>query len=265
MIDLEIRFDGNVPGLAEHRLSIGSFAKPLKLLLTAARRTANNMIRESGERKEAGVGRLLAEADQIDIQIASLSEGSTIPSCVVTAIPALSQQSNLYAETLAEDAIDRLLSHIERESEGIPRSKWVREYLRELPFGLTSQDYILRVDGIVKREVHVGLMSISSLLTETPYLKQIVGKVIGVGFEPGRHVVKIKSSDADGAETTLTATKKQVDTALEIRSSQVRIVAVVSAGTQRLLRIQEARETPVKLQDSHIFVKWEELLGRLAQ
>ena len=72
----------------EHRLGIGSFAVPLRALLMAARRTANNMIREAVDRKGSEVGRFAAEADRIDIQIVTLDEGSTSPLLLGYSIPA---------------------------------------------------------------------------------------------------------------------------------------------------------------------------------
>jgi hypothetical protein len=266
MIELDISWDGTTPGLAEHRLSIALFATPLRGLLTAARRTANNMLREAMSRKESDTGRLNAEADRIDIQIVSLNTGSTNPSCVVTVTPAPDPQALLWPEGLAEEAIDRLLLDIEHEGRGIPRNTRVREYFRQLPPGITNQDYILRVDGVVKREVHLGVVSIAPDLSDSPYLVELTGNVVALGFDPGRHFVRVKTSDSSASEVTLTATKEQVDRALETLGSAIRILAVCNVGGKKLLRLQRSSERRVRLdQNTYIFEKWRTLLARLAQ
>ena len=103
MIELDIRWDGSAPGLAEHRPSIDSFAEPMRLLLVAVRSTANNMIKASADQKQSGAGRRLALADQIDLQIVSLKAGSTMPSFVITIPPPVDGQASLWPEQLAED------------------------------------------------------------------------------------------------------------------------------------------------------------------
>lgn len=264
MIELKISWDGSAPGLAEHRLSIGSFALPLRTLLIAARRTANNMIREAADRKESDVGRMANEADRIDIQIVELNEGSTAPSCIVSVSEAPGQRMLFWPEGLAEDAIDRLLVDMECESRGIQRNRGVRDYFKQLPPGITKQDYVLKVNGSVRREVHIGAVSIASDLRESPYLIEVTGSVIGVGFEPGRHFVKLKGSD--GSEITLSATANQVDKALEHRSSNVRILALAGTGARKLLRLQPESESPVRLDvNTFVFQKWNHLMARLAQ
>jgi len=266
MIELKILWDGDVPGIAEHRLSVANFGLPLRHLLMAVRRTANNIIREAHDRKTTNVGRFVEEAGGIDIHIASIIGSSVgVESIVSVQVPV--DQSVLWPEGLAEDSIDRVLSDIERESKGSYRNPRIRDYFHALPPGLTKQDYYLVVDGQIKREVHLGTLELSVELEALPYLLEVEGRVIGVGFEPGKNFVRIKSSSASGTEMTLTATPEQVITALEIRGEEVRILGLVfELGRKKLLRIQPLSDARVRLNsERYVFGKWDKLLGRLAQ
>jgi len=171
----------------------------------------------------------------------------------------------IWPEKLAEDAIDRLLGDIEYESRGIQRNKGVREYFRQLPPGLNKQDYILRVDGSVRREVHIGPLNLATDLSEIPYLMEITGNVIGVGFDPGKYFVRIKSTDPSASEVTLMATSIQVDRALENRHERVRALVLSHVGGKKLLRLQLTSDVPMRLDiDGFVFRKWDALLARLA-
>jgi len=265
MIELRIKWDGPVQGLAEHRLSVALFSAPLRKLLSAVRRTASNMLREAGNRRETDTGRLAAEADQIDIEIMSLLEGSSgVASMVSVQIPP--GQMGLWPKGLAEDATDRLLLDIERESRGIRRNQRARDYLESLPQLLTSHDYWLIVDGDERRHVHIGELSLSTVFDEAPYLMEFAGRIIGVGFSPGPHFVRLKLPD--GSDVTLNCDADHVSQALEMHSSDgdVRVLALFSEGTKRLLRIQLSHERRLRLAETEwVFDRWSGVLSRLAQ
>jgi hypothetical protein len=263
MIELNIKWDGVVPGLREHRLSVNAFSNPLHDLLMIIRRTANNMLREATARKETGVGRFSAEAQQIDMHLTSIGEGSADLHSIIE-VEAPGAQIEMWPEGLAADAVDRVLQDIENEGNGIQRNTRVRDYLKGLPPGLSNQDYVLVVDGITRRTVHLTTVVIATDLDALPYLVEIDGRVIGVGFEPGRNFVRVKSDEE--AEITFSATAEQVTAALEIRAEDIRVLAVVQGGIKRLLRIQRRWERHVKLDSKRfIFEKWDGLLARLAQ
>jgi hypothetical protein len=99
-----------------------------------------------------------------------------------------------------------------------------------------------------------------------PFLTEVTGNVIGVGFDPGRHFIRIKSSDVSGTETTFQATAEQVDFALEHRSEYVRVLALAAVGSKRVLRIQPALDNRVRLdRESYVFTKWRGVLAELAK
>ena len=265
MIELEIEWDGNVNGLAEHRLSVAAFGKPLHLFLAALRRKASNMLRESISRKETNVGRLAAEADQIDIEIGAIRQGSSgVNGLISVQLPP--GQQPLWPEGLAADAIGRLIDDIEAESRGVRRNERVRKYLGALHPGITKQYYALRVDGTVEKELTLGSVAITPDLGSLPYLVEHRGRVVGVGFDPGRHFVRIKTSNVDNSEVTLSATQAQVERALEVRGEDVRILALSSANGKKLLRIQVSNEPPIRLDvQAYVFDKWSETLERLSR
>jgi hypothetical protein len=264
MVELRIKWDGPLPGLSEHRLSVAAFAIPLRKLLTAIRRTANNMLREADQRKATDVGRFAAEADRIDLQIASVLEGSSgVQSVVSVEIPP--GQMGFWPEGLAEDAVDRLLSDIDRESRGIRRNSRARNYLEALPPALTSQDYWLYVDGDERRHVHLSSVALPTDLNSVPFLVEFVGRVISVGFPPGRSFVRIQTLK-DGSEVTFSCSQDEVSAALELHAGDVRVMGLVRDDVKRLLRIQAVHQPRVKLDEkSWVFDSWHSVLERLAK
>ncbi len=265
MIRLNIKWSGNVPGIAEHRLSVQHFGTPLRHLLMAVRRTANNILRQAYLRKESDLGRLASEADLIDLQIAGVYESSLgVGSIVDVQMPP--GQMPLMPEQLAGDALDRFLADMEKESNGVRRNNGARRFLLSLPPGLTSQEYRLYINDEERRVVTLGELSIPVSVDSLPFLLELTGDVIGVGFDPGRHVVRIKASDVSGSETTFQATAEQVNLALEYRDSPVRVLALSGMGTKRLLRIQRDDEPRVRLdRDDYVFKKWDPALAELAR
>jgi hypothetical protein len=95
-------------------------------------------------------------------------------------------------------------------------------------------------------------------------LEELSGQVIGVGFEPGRLEVRLKT---DGQILTCAATPEQVEGALTLRGREVRALIVRSA-TNRILRVEDSESPPLEmtepLREQHLYSKWDELLGRLA-
>jgi len=98
---------------------------------------------------------------------------------------------------------------------------------------------------------------------ELPHLCEVVGNIVGVGFDPGRNEVRLKYADR---QLTLSATASQVDRALLLRHAEVRILAMISEPHSRLLRIQDAEtEWSIPPREDAVFKRWDGLLGRLAQ
>jgi hypothetical protein len=261
---LEIKWEGNAPGLAEHRLSLGAFGAPLNLLLAAVRRIASNTLSMATDEKTTG--RFADAARQLDIQIEKLIEGSSGISGVCTFDPQLGAQPYMFFDDLVEQASITLLNALQDESKGHPRNIGVRKYLHSLPPGVSRQTYTLHDNG---KELHAPVviegMELQDVPDDLPHLRELKGYIVGVGFDPGRNEVRVKD---ERDQLHLAATATQVETALELRHSEVRALAVITKQG-RLLRLQSADAQALSITsdylEKHIFQRWDALLRRLAQ
>ena len=264
-IGIKITWDGETPGLREHRLSVAAFAGPLEKLLNALRRRAANIVRDATGREETLRGRIGGEAARIDIEIANLVSGSAGIDGQITLLPPPEGQLALFSD-LAADAADSVLDDLEQEGAGTPRDKCVREYLESLPSGLTRQQYSLTVDGSMRREVVLERVVLAQLGPDLPFLVETDGKLIAVGFDPGRRWIKIKSND--GPEVSINARDETVDRALEWRAKgDISVLYLdLGNGTRKLVRIQPVDEAPPRLDtERFVFQKWKNVLEALAR
>jgi hypothetical protein len=122
----------------------------------------------------------------------------------------------------------------------------------------------LHDNGKTKRRVELGDVTITEL-PELPSLAELEGTIVGVGFDPGRNEVRIK---ADSQFSSWDATDEQVDTALNMRRTTVRVLGVNDGKRVRLVTMARAsaprfQVTPEAI-DEHIFKKWSGAFKRLA-
>ncbi len=262
-VQLDIVWDGDAPGLQEHRLSLGAFGEALTCLLAALRRIATNIVGDAVEGEAAEVGRFANAARQLDIQIESIKEGSSGFAGLVSIHTPQGESMQLF-DDLPQVAGTQLLEAVELESKGTLKNSGVRRYLRALPVGVYRQTYVLHHNGHEFKRVELHSMALSDLLSDLPYLAELSGRIVGVGFEPGRNEIRIKSDE--GRNFTLSASALQVDNALELRSSPIKALAVMQEGGSRLLRLQAAGAGwSMPSREEAIYGKWNALLGRLAQ
>jgi hypothetical protein len=261
-IELEIVWDGDAPGLRDHRLSLGAFSESLSFLLLALRRIATKIVGEAVEGDGPNTGRFTNEARQLDIQIERIVGNSSGFRGAV----ALHNPTGRVAlfDFLAESAGSELLDAIREESHGIMKNFAVRRYLRALPHGVLTQRYVLRDGDRLIRDVSIGTMELPDPLADLAYLREFSGFIVGVGFEPGKSEVLIKSND--GHVQRLAASARQVETALELRGEEIKVLAVIQEPSSRLLRIRKLESSwPTPSRDAALFGKWDELLRRLAR
>lgn len=262
---LKIIWEGTAPGLVEHRLSLGAFGEPLTLLLKAVRRIASNSVGMATD-GEKTTGRFADAARQLDVQIDKLIEGSNGIESVCVFDPKPGAEPFLFFPDLIEQTTSTLLDALEAESKGHVRHGGVRRYLRSLPAGVVRQTYSLHDNGrVIHAPVVIEDMELQDLPEELPYLQEIDGNIIGVGFEPGKNEVRLKT---ENDQVALGATAAQVETALELRHSEVRALAVIGKQS-RLLRVQPVDTPPFEITpefiEKHIFQRWDALLRRLAE
>lgn len=297
---ITIVWDGDTPGLKEHRLSLAEFSPALKSMLVAMRRIASGIVTQAEEVGDAGSrrGRLANLAKQLDLEITGVEEGSLslVLACVLRLAPM--QNAELLAR-LADQTCTEFVAAIEQETTGQLRNDSVRKFLRALPAGITTQSYsVRRSDGVAKtvtvgqmalatlpaditiqlenvrrsdgveKTVTVGQMALATLPAEAPSLQEVTASIVGAGFEPGRLEVRLQDSESK-RQLTCAATAGLVNTALELRAKPVRALVVESAGKLRLLRLRLHDAAPLDLtaekQDELLWQRWDEVLRRFAQ
>lgn len=262
---IKVTWRGPVPGLSEHRISLDAFGPAIDCLLRAYRRIASNMLREAEDRQRPDK-RLRNRAKWLDLQVESVIHGSAGPSLVAVTTPPPGMPYALF-DDLAIRAGMELLESIDAEANGHPRSRSVRNYLQALPQQLGSQHYDFEANGSVLKSVSIGVSKLPEVTGAFPYLIEHVGMVVAVGFEPGAPFVRIAPIDGD-KPVTCDASQEQVETALGLRASPVRTLAV-HGNRHRLLRICRADEQQVSRSPDErkrlVFEKWGELLRRLGQ
>jgi len=136
---LEIIFDGEVPGLSHHRLSLAHFGKSLPALIATIRRIATNFATNAADPAEPrDRGRWTNIARQLDVEISGISRGSAGFESVLSFTPPLGEPPRLFNDIATAVAME-FLDSVESESKGILRNGTVRNFLRTLPSGLTKQ------------------------------------------------------------------------------------------------------------------------------
>ena len=266
---LLIVWDGDVPGLADRRLSLTAFQPALRQLLTAIRRIATDIETKATGPRESARGRFAGEAAKLDVQISEVRGNSPL-AVTASVLPIEAPKWPLIAD-LADAAVDEFLRDVERESNGSPTHYQVRRFLHALPPGLRVQRYShTTADGTPGREVQLGAIDIREPRTAA-HLIELVGAVVGLTFEQGRTEVKVRSSGGD--LMTFAATAEQVDVALSHRHKEVLVLGVSDpAGKPRLLRVvpmSDAGDDRVladpKERIGYITRTWDGVLTRLAR
>lgn len=262
---LRIRWDGDVPGLAEHRISLAGFGNALANLLSALRRIATQMVTSAVENEQPRFGRFASIARQLDIEIVSIEHGSGGFNGLIT-FQESPEMLPIFGEIPERVAVE-LLDSIDEESKGNLRNSSVRRYLNSLPSGLHKQTYEFHLNGDVRKRVEIGDLKIGEIPTDLPYLVESEGSIIGVGFEPGRNEIKVKQ-DAGGI-ANLSSNAETVERALAMRHDKVRTLSVHTSKGTRVITLKLAADSRYKLDPEtakkHIFKRWENVLRQLAK
>jgi hypothetical protein len=261
---LEITYDGTVPGLSEHRLSLNAFGPSLNALLRALRRIATNMVGDAVGGNDVAKGRLKAAAKSIDVELYGVGRGSSVVGGVITFAPPPSPQFPLFAD-VADRAAQEFLDSIELEARGVMRNSGVRGYLRSLPPGLTKHVYTYH-NTRSSRTVTLQDVSIPSVAVP-PVVREQLGVVVGVGFEPGRNEVRLRHPEGKTIQS-FAATEDQVNRAIQFRGTVVRALVLIG-GKSRILRLEAADagryEPTVEDREKLIFERWHGVLNELAR
>jgi len=271
---LKIVWDGDAPGLAQHRLSLAEFGPALNRMLIAMRRIASGIVTQAQEGGDTGLrgGRLAKLASQLDLEITGVEQGSLglTMACVLRLTPEQSAQAADPVSSLADQTCAEFVTAIEHESAGRLRNGMVREYLRALPAGVRSQSYsVQRSDGTVLC-AQVAQVALAQLPADAPALDEVVGSIMGVSFDPSR--LEVRLQDPKSKRTlACSATEALVSKAVELRAVPVRALMVQHAGKLRLLRLcpadvgDDAIRPATEAYDAALWGRWDDLLQRFAQ
>jgi hypothetical protein len=266
--ELKIHYEGDVPGIAEHRLSVSAFGEPLSQLLSTLRRIATQMVRMAVEGERPKVGRFADLGRSLDIEITHINGNSLGIESVISFRPPIQPQAMLpYWDNLPERAGVELLDAIERECRGELANAGIRSYLAMLPPGITRQEYNFHANGRPIKEVRVGAIKLTSMPSELPYLQELTGNIVGVGFDPGRSEVRVKPEGGNVAN--ISATNEEVDRAIDVRHEKVRTLAIHTSKGMRLISLKRASEPRAAFDPEtarrQIDERWREVLRELAK
>lgn len=267
--ELDIHYEGAVPGIESHRLSVSAFGQPLFALLTALRRIATQIMSSAIEGEFPTTGRFADPARNLDIEIVEVNGNSLgLRSVISFHTPLQPPQPDLPIWTdLPERAGVELLNAIERESRGQLANAAVRKYLTALPVGIKRQEYNLHSNGTPIRRIEVGEVKLTQMPNELPFLRRSTGNIVGVGFEPARSEIRVKPDV--GAITSAPANDKEVDRALEMRHEKIRILTVHTSKGTRLISLNRASDPSYKFEPEQarkrIFTRWESVLSALSK
>lgn len=266
-VELEILVEGDVPGVREKRVSLRHFGPAFRELEAAVRSVGSSIIVNALGDPDYGVrgGRRAAEANALDLELATIEDGS-LKMVFVCALAAISSQLNMLP--LAEQTVEEIVHAIDAEAQGRPRNAKVRKFLGAMPAGLTSQTFICRVDGVERNRASLGAFQPKAFAATLPSLFSWSGKVSGVGFDPAtRNEVWLKTAD-DGTNVRCVATPELVNAALSLRGKDVDALTVYDGKTYRLLWLRAVGtglpESDADARAKDLFERWGGVLRRLA-
>lgn len=270
-VSFSITWDGDVPGIAEHSMSLDAWLPALRDLQRAVRRTASGLASEAHDDPAYGArgGRHTRMAAGMDLRVVSLRAGSLALDLELFAPPPddIEDQGRMFQDHLPLRTLERVLDCIEREAAGEPCSATVKSFLSSLPEGLTSHQYQVEQDGEVIRLVQLGQVNLQDdEKVELPFLEVIIGSVVAVGFRPGRPHVTLHDGNR---QTRAWAGTRLVEAALGLREGRVRATVVNGMpGGVRLVRLDalsEVREESEPGERSRSFgAKWAKTLEILS-
>jgi hypothetical protein len=267
--ELQIIWDGQGPGLSEHRLSVAALGPPLTLLLTAIRRIATNLLSDAtdSERGSRG-GRFSRFAEGIDLRLSVVEQGC-LHLCADVVFPDPDESGlDLFAsvDDLAGRTLESLLEAIEGESQGHPRSAVVRKFLKSLEGIVSSQSYRASVNGRLLAETSVGEPTLLTEPTLASYMVKYRGHITGLIFEP-KPEVRLRT---EGQIHRLQASQELVNQALALHGDEVTTYAMrSSSGVACLIHIEpssgHAAELGTSTSQRSLIERWGVVLERLGK
>jgi hypothetical protein len=261
-----LRLEGDVQGLAESRLSLTEFGKPLRLLVIALRRVGSDLARSgSRQNRPAGrsTGRYAALAAGLDLELVSLEPGSVGLELECTFRLPDGLDDDLFVEQFKHEAADRLVRSIDDEAAGRNGGDVIRRFLRSMPESVRQEYRVLRGKDEVRRAV-VDRPRFTTPDVQPPFLRKLTGNIVGVRFAPPKVCI-----GTGFGECWAESTEQQMERALAVRADGIIALVVSDSARTRLLWLRRAEDlAPNPTPDERmraIFSKWDSLLRRLAE
>ncbi|MFY0527696.1 hypothetical protein ACN28I_32630 [Archangium gephyra] len=260
--NLRIIWDGNVPGLPEHRLSLNAFGGPLDKLRKAIKFIAASTVANAvgGSIKDE----LRGKKPLVDIQLSSIDKGSVDLQFECELAPGNNEA--LFVEDLAHRVVHEFLASVRAESRGQLRNRFVREYLDSLPPQLRRQRYSVVRNGREEDAYEFSEMNLAHLPGSFPSLVHVTGQIVGLGFEPAKSEVRIQP--AGDTTVAMSATPAQVERAVTLRQGYVQALGVTGERIRLLWIRPSDAELPIASPEERteqFAQRWHEVLRRLAQ
>ena len=183
--EIKIRWDGDIPGVEQRRLSIGAFGEALSQLLLSLRRIATQMVSNAVDQERPSTGRFAISPEERHRDHEYRRRVHRIDGVVTFVQPP--DELPFFAD-LPQRAMFELMDSIDRESKGQPSDFSVRKYLELLPRGVHRHVYEIYDDGATtpSKRIEVGDVKLPEVPEEFPFIRDIVGDVLGVGSPPAK-------------------------------------------------------------------------------
>jgi len=269
---LKLTFDGTGDGLEKGRLSVDAFAPALIELQRAFRRIAQGFVSAATQRVpdyvDAPSGKYSDMVKLLSFQIDAISHNSPPHVDLVCPIPEVpvGRTWPMFMEETADRAADELLTAIDSESKGNPRSAFVRAYLAKLPSAISHQSIdLIKIDGTLRR-LELGGYELAVIDREYPFFVRQTARVGGVTFAPLPAEIRFSG---DGYATHASTDDQLVEKALAHRGEKMTGLFVRKGKSVRAIWLEPgelglSRPTNEEL-DAYTAKRWASTLRMLAE
>lgn len=206
------------------------------------------------------------KATLVDLQISAYAGGSSDTTLEVVPVPSPHGGLQLF-ENFGAQIVRELLSCIRDEAQGRRRDRFIGEYLRALPKGLSLQTYQVTIDGKADEPLEIRDMRLLDLPEPPTALVKLSGMVDGVSFGE-KSEPSVRFAPWVGKTYALSATKAQVEDAVRLRGEKVDAL-VLMAERPKLLWLRKADQAMASLsapeRQRYLFDRWDRVLSELAK
>jgi hypothetical protein len=260
-VQIKITFDGEVPGIGDHKLDLASFGAALTILTDGLRRTASGLVNEALEPQKRGP---VAKRGDLHVFLGDIGEGSL--ELVMSVEPPDMPGYNFdLVEDLPARAVKHFLGAVEDESKGALRNSIARKFLRSLPSGLTWQRYEAFSGSTSLVDFKIGTVTLPDEPQDLPVVVRVMARVVGVTFDPTPEV-RLETGET---RISFSATTSLVNAAVHLHEEDIMAVGIVTGNKGRLLwldRPETFPKPPTKAElSTGLLRRWEGTLERLSR